>query len=126
MCKRNVLHEVNVHRGNMEWRDLAFEVYNARYTVWFSKERLFKIYPTASSTGSHSVSRYRRAVENALRYYHGSRDRAEHKVFKRYLEICHKNLGNYSLKKGSLLLAGQSYWNAYTVSRNLRSLIPFT
>ncbi len=126
MCKRDVLHAVNVRWGNMEWRDLAFEVYITRYAVWFSSERLFRINTTASSTGSHSVARYRTAAENALRYYQGSRDRAEHEVFKRYLEVCYKNLGNYSLKKGSLLLAGQSYWNAYTVSRNLRSLIPFT
>lgn len=126
MCKREVLERIDVRWGNMEWRDLAFQVYEAGFTVWFSCQKLFRVHRTPGSLGTHSLARYKIALENAKRYYERSRGREDHAVFERYLAICYKNIGNMSLKQGMPWKAMCAVVNSYRVGKRVSDLVPFT
>ena len=86
-CKRGVFDRVDVRWGNMEWRDLAFQVYLNGFTVVLAEACFAITNVTDSSTGQHSLRRYEIALENAKRYCRQSVGRSEQDIFKRYLSV---------------------------------------
>jgi glycosyltransferase involved in cell wall biosynthesis len=124
-CKRSVLKNIEVRWGYMEWRDFAFQVYDKGYSVCLSSADCVQRDSTIGSMSKHEEIMLTSALANARRYFELSRTKREHPIFRRYLAICHKNIGNYSLKRGRMWQAIRGYANSYRVERKKRNLIPF-
>jgi len=125
MCKRAVLEDVRLRCNYMEWRDFAFQVYEKRFVVMLSSERLASKNNSNGSLSKQKDAMFQSALANAKCYYQRSRGRQEHFVFRSYLANCYKNIGNFSLKKGLIWRAICNYANSFRAEKKIRNLIPF-
>ncbi len=125
LCRRAAMEGIAFRSNYMEWRDLAFQLYEHGIGVHLSMDQLAR---TARSQGS--LSRYKEAMlthalDHAREYCRRSMDRPEHDVFRRYLGVCEKNVANFSLKQGRLWRGARGYAKAFKAYRDVRNLIPF-
>lgn len=126
MCRKEVFDTVNVVWGNMEWRDLAFQIYINNLSVFFANQKLFKINKSVNSMGAHSLKRYGISLANAKRYFNLSQGKDGHEIFKAYLANRYKCVANMSFRKGLLFNAVICLLKSFLTERKLSNLIPFT
>lgn len=126
VCRKKVFNTVDVKWGNMEWRDLAFEIYKNNFKVFLSCERLYKTNDTPNSLGKHTFKRYKISLENAQRYYQYAQSSGDKEIFMKYLVNRYKSFGNFCLKKGNIFYAQKCFLNAFLLEKRFVNLIPFT
>ena len=125
ICKRKVFDNVDVSWGNMEWRDLAFQIYINNFNVYFSSDCYYKIIKSENSTGAHSLKRYEVSLENAKKYFFQSKGQIENEVFRSYLANRHKAVANYCFKRGRFLKSFSHLFHSFGVERKISNLVPF-
>lgn len=125
MCRRRVLQDARFRCNYMEWRDFAFQLYEKGFRVRLSSEKEVRKGHTAGSLSRNEEAMLLAALENAKRYCESSRGKGEHAIFRNYLANCHKNVANYSLKRGRPWRAIRGYADAFRTRRRIRDLMPF-
>lgn len=126
VCRRTVFEHVRFRANHMEWRDLAFQLYDSGCSVALSEHNLVRENSTLGSLSKHEEAMFRVALANAAEYCESSRERPEHGVFERYLANCHKNMGNYWLKRFRPWKAATHFARSYKSGGRIRDAIPFT
>lgn len=125
MCRTSVLHDIRFRCNYMEWRDLAFQLYQNGTKVVLAEHQLVRINNTGNSLSSNAAAMIDHALMNAQEYFSYSEGKAEEMIFKHYLANCHKNRANLALKDGEVLKACKHYWASYSKEHKLRNLLPF-
>jgi hypothetical protein len=125
MCRRTVFEDVAFRGSYMEWRDLAFQLFERGTHVRLSGDRFFRVCSSPGSLSKRTDAMLGAALENAKAYRERTMGRPEHAVFQKYLANCWKNVGNCRLKQGRLVQAALGYTQAFHADRRIRNLVPF-
>lgn len=126
MIKKEVAESISVRWGYMEWRDLAFQIFYNNFHVFLVNSKFYRMDDTQNSLSKHLEKMYEVSLDNAISYFEKTKNRTENLIFKKYLVNRYKNLGNFYLKKGRLFSAINKFFNAYSVDKNVKNLVPFT
>ena len=124
LIKRSVFGKVSFRCDFMEWRDLAFQIYQSGFKVLLTNKSYVKENSLSVSQSKKYEAMLLQALENAQLYLVLTGDNKK-AIFNKYLANCFKNYANYNLKQLCLKSAIQNYIQSFQVDKNVKNLIPF-
>ncbi|NWH05031.1 glycosyltransferase family 2 protein [Desulfobacter latus] len=124
LIKSSVFGKVSFRCDFMEWRDLAFQIYQAGFKVLLTNKSYVKENSLPVSQSKKYEAMLLQALENAQLYSVLTGDNKK-AIFKKYLANCFKSYANYKLKQSCFKSALQNYIQSFQVDKNVKNLIPF-